>query len=166
MRTPGIGSHTLPNQGQTQTWLTPPRLIKLLGPFDLDPCPAPDPKPWDTASNYCVDGLTEPWSGFVFCNPPYNAGITRWIEKMVAHGNGLLLIFARTDTPYCQLAMSRCDGLLFIRGRLYFHYPDGRRGKGNAGGPSMLVAFGLNAATRLYNIRDSGTYFTPMEPHP
>lgn len=42
----GIGSHTLPNQGSKDEWLTPPGIIKSLGEFDLDPC-APVKRPWD-----------------------------------------------------------------------------------------------------------------------
>jgi hypothetical protein len=33
-----LGSHETPNKGATDTWLTPPEMIELLGPFDTDPC--------------------------------------------------------------------------------------------------------------------------------
>lgn len=54
-------------------WLTPPEIIKALGQFDLDPC-APVVRPWDTAErHYSIkdNGLMLPWSGRVWCNPPY-----------------------------------------------------------------------------------------------
>ena len=35
----GIESHTRAFRGQTDCWLTPPEVIKALGPFDLDPWP-------------------------------------------------------------------------------------------------------------------------------
>ncbi len=60
----GIGSHTKPNQGETNTWLTPEFIIEALGPFDLDPCAAPSPRPWHTAHQYIelpADGLELPW---------------------------------------------------------------------------------------------------------
>lgn len=50
-------------------WLTPPEIIKALGPFDLDPC-APVNRPWETAAkHYTVldNGLTKPWHGRVWC---------------------------------------------------------------------------------------------------
>jgi hypothetical protein len=37
----GIGSHTRAFRGKTDCWLTPPEIIRALGPFDLDPCAAP-----------------------------------------------------------------------------------------------------------------------------
>lgn len=62
----GIGSHTKPNQGETNIWLTPEFIPKALGRFDLDPCAAPSPRPWGTAQLYYelpFDGLALPWSG-------------------------------------------------------------------------------------------------------
>ena len=32
-------------------WLTPPHILRRLGPFDLDPC-APINRPWDTAEHH------------------------------------------------------------------------------------------------------------------
>lgn len=42
---------------------------------------------------------------------------------------------------------------LFLRGRLNFHHRDGTRSRQNAGGPSVLVAYGEYNALAL---RDSG----------
>lgn len=66
MNKAGIGSHTKTRQGETNTWLTPRFIIDALGPFHLDPCAAPSPRPWDTAQIHYelpTDGLAEPWSG-------------------------------------------------------------------------------------------------------
>lgn len=63
----GIGSHTLPHRGVTNTWLTPRWIVDALTeevPFDLDPCAAPSPRPWDTAMHHITlpeDGLISPW---------------------------------------------------------------------------------------------------------
>ena len=54
-------------------WLTPPEILRPLGAFDLDPC-APIMRPWDTAAkhlNVNDDGLSQPWHGRVWCNPPF-----------------------------------------------------------------------------------------------
>jgi hypothetical protein len=62
----GIGSHTTPNQGATNTWLTPESIVKALGCFDLDPCAAPSPRPWPTAKFHIElpeDGLAASWYG-------------------------------------------------------------------------------------------------------
>lgn len=40
--------------GASDTWLTPPEIIKALGPFDLDPCCPPN-MPWVTASRFYTE---------------------------------------------------------------------------------------------------------------
>ena len=59
---------------ESHVWLTPPAIIEPLGPFDLDPCAAPSPRPWPTAARHIElpeDGLTAEWHGRVWCNPPF-----------------------------------------------------------------------------------------------
>ena len=71
----GIGSHTRAFRGKTDCWLTPPEIIKALGPFDLDPCAAPG-QPWTTAEHQYAppqDGLELPWFGRAIC------GSTRYV---------------------------------------------------------------------------------------
>lgn len=61
---------------QNDEWLTPPALLRALGQFDLDPC-SPVVRPWDTAAqHYTVqdDGLSLPWAGRVWLNPPIRQG--------------------------------------------------------------------------------------------
>jgi hypothetical protein len=145
----GIGSHTLPNQGITNTWLTPKFIIDALGPFDLDPCAAPSPRPWATASRMIElpeDGLAAKWQGRVWLNPPYGSDIGQWMEKMAKHESseaaGIALTFARTETSAWQSWIwPYAKAVLFISGRLHFCKPDGIATKTNAGGPSALIAY-------------------------
>lgn len=133
-------------------WLTPPEIIQALGPFDLDPCCPPD-MPWKTAETMLTkveDGLTHPWFGDVWLNPPYGREVWDWVERLTDHGSGMALIFARTDVPeFQELVFNRADVVVFIRGRLFFHYPDGTRARNNGGAPSALVAYGRKMAVRL-----------------
>ena len=97
-----MGSHQSP-RSQTCVWLTPPDIISKLGPFDLDPCAAPEPRPWSTALHHIAlpeDGLTAEWRGNVWLNPPYGPPtvITPWMQRLAKHGNGIALVFARTET--------------------------------------------------------------------
>ena len=165
----GIGGHTKPNKGATTIWLTPKWIIDALGPFDLDPCGAPVPRPWDTGALHYTekdsDGLMRPWFGRVFLNPPYDESTKLWLEKMAEHGCGTVLIFARTETPMFQkLVFERASAIVFLAGRLYFHHPDGRRAAGNAGGPSVLASYGSRDQDRLLQATASGkipgTYIT------
>lgn len=125
-------------------WLTPPELIKALGVFDLDVC-CPEVMPWRTAKRMiCLpqDGLAVKWRGRVWCNPPFS-NIAPWVERMYAHGNGILLCPARsTDSKWGQAVLQSADAILFQKGRLLFHYQDGTQSAGKWS-PHMLCAYGL-----------------------
>lgn len=137
----------------TDVWLTPPAIIKALGEFDLDPCASLD-RPWNTArQHYTIedDGLKQDWVGRVWCNPPYGKAMNPFLEKMVSHGNGIVLIFARTETKaFFDYVWDKADAILFIKGRLKFHTPDGLQG-GTAGSPSVLIAYGAENVKALEN---------------
>lgn len=152
-----IGGHQSANSGTT-TWLTPEPIIWALGgagSFDLDPCAAPEPRPWATARHMNAladgDGLALDWWGRVWLNPPYSTSeIGDWLAKLARHNRGTALIFARTETyAFERHVWGRASGLLFLYGRLNFHHPNGRRATRNAGAPSVLVAYGRDDLDRL-----------------
>jgi hypothetical protein len=154
----GMGSHQSARM-QNDEWLTPPHIISELGEFDLDPC-APIERPWDTAKHYFTindDGLNQKWFGRVWCNPPYGIEAAIWLNKLAEHGNGIALIFARTETKmFFDHVWNKADSLLFIEGRLFFHYVNGERAKSNSGAPSVLVAYGSNNSEILKTCGISG----------
>jgi len=156
-----MGSHQSA-RAETTTWLTPREITDELGPFDLDPCAAPSPRPWSTAERMIElpeDGLAAEWSGYVWCNPPYSFAAWDWLDKMADHGNGIALVFARTETAgFVRAVWKRATAVLFLHGRLHFHHPDGSRAQANAGAPSVLVAYGGYAASRLFRAELEGTY--------
>lgn len=132
-------------------WLTPKWVIDRLGPFDLDPCAAPEPRPWATAAHHITlpeDGLMAPWDGLVWCNPPYGRQVGAWMSRMAMHDNGIALVFARTDTEWFQKSADFASGILFLKGRLQFCTPDGVSGD-SASAPSLLMSFGHVARVRL-----------------
>jgi hypothetical protein len=155
-----MGSHQSSN-AITHTWLTPPHILKALGDFDLDPCAAPDdPRPWPTAATHWTredNSLNRPWFGRVWLNPPYGPKqtIAPWMRRMAEHGNGIALIFARTETAiFFETVWDRAQAALFLKGRLCFYRRDGTlpradTGGGNAGAPSVLIAYGADNAERL-----------------
>jgi len=134
------------------TWLTPPEILKALGDFDLDPCACKEPRPWPTAKRHISwpdDGLYAEWKGRVWCNPPYGPHTGHWMKRLADHGTGTALIFARTETDVWQKHVwPRATAILFLRGRVRFHRPDGSRGDA-ASAPSALVAFGEADARAL-----------------
>jgi hypothetical protein len=161
----GYGRHEKPNEGATNVWLTPKYVTDLLGPFDLDPCAAPSPRPWSTAATHFeefeVDGLQENWFGNVWLNPPYGDKAEAWLHKLASHGGGIALIFARTETAWFQRVM-KYDWLMFFpQGRLSFYKPDGEKASGNAGAPSVFLAIGDECKKRLLSCGVPGFYSEP-----
>jgi len=142
-------------------WLTPPELLSALGEFDLDPC-SPINRPWNTGTHHFsknVDGLKQDWFGRVWLNPPYGREAGAWLEKLVKHNNGIALIFARTETEmFFDFVWDKADAMLFIKGRLFFHYVSGERAKSNAGAPSVLIAFGKENVEILRNCGIKGKF--------
>ena len=137
----------------TDVWLTPPSIIHALGQFDLDPC-APVNRHWDTALKHFTekdDGLTAKWHGRVWLNPPYGSMTGKFLKRLSDHGNGIALIFARTDTRYFQEYVFGCaDAVFFFRGRIRFFRQDGIEG-GSSAAPSCLIAYGRNNIASIQN---------------
>ena len=135
-----------------EQWLTPPEIIHALGPFDLDPC-SPTVRPYETARHYYTkndDGLSQDWFGHVWLNPPYGNETIHWVRRLAEHGNGIALLFARTETKtFFPWVWDYADAIFFLQGRLYFHRIDGSRSNNNAGAPSVLIAYGKGSACRL-----------------
>ena len=135
-------------------WLTPPNIVTSLGMFDLDPC-SPIVRPWDTAKQYYTsedDGLSKPWNGRIWCNPPFGRQAVKWLRRMADHGNGIALIPARTETAmFYETIWGVASGVLFIKGRPHFHYVCGKRAPFNSGAPIALIAYGDNNLVSLVN---------------
>lgn len=138
---------------RTHVWLTPPEILAALGPFDLDPCAAPMPRPWATATRMVSppeDGLTMAWAGRVWLNPPYGQHTAAWLRRLAGHNEGTALVFARTETRmFHEHVWPNASAMLFIAGRPHFHRPDGIRANGNSGGPLLLIAYGRRDADLL-----------------
>lgn len=101
------------------------------------------------------------WHGCVWLNPTYGKMTAKWLGKLAGHGNGMALVFARTETAmFFEHIWPKASALLFLRGRLTFCYPDGTGSKAgnNSGGPSVLVAYGPACSERLKEVSDLGAY--------
>lgn len=151
----GLSAHERAPDAKEE-WLTPPEIIRALGKFDLDPC-APVKRPWEMATEHFTwkdNGLRKRWWGRVWMNPPYGMETSKWMGRLCEHGDGIALIFARTETEtWFRHIWGRAAGILFLRGRLSFYNVDGTRGNNSAGGPSALVAYG---AANFDALRRSG----------
>jgi len=151
----------------THDWLTPPHIFNALGSFDMDPC-ASQFQPWRTAAiQFTIedDGLARSWVGRVWCNPPYGPHAEKFLKRMADHGDGVALIFARTETKaFQEYCWKRADGMLFMAGRIKFRLPGGAE-SGPAGAPSVLVAYGKTNAAVLERSGIAG-YFVALKNAP
>ncbi len=142
-------------------WYTPKFIFEELSiQFDLDPC-----SPWDmetavpakTKFTIFDDGLSKEWFGRVWLNPPYGKDTPMWIRRMIEHGDGIALVFSRTDSAWCQEAMKACTAMLFISGRINFvPGKENQHKKSRSGAGTVLFAFGEDSAKALERIRDRG----------
>ena len=129
---------------KTDLWETPQDLFNRLDAefgFDLDACALPQNAKCAAYYTTEQDGLSQPWDGVVWCNPPYGRNIGKWVQK--AHEENrrnnnyiVMLLPARTDTRWFHDYILGKTEIRFIRGRLKFG-----GSKNSAPFPSMVVVF-------------------------
>ena len=141
-------------------WYTPKWIFDALGEFDLDPC-SPIDRPFDTAKVHYSkndDGLSKVWTGRVWLNPPYSRILLRqFVERLAAHNNGIALLVNRTDNLLFQeVIFPSADSMLFMRHRVKFICPDGRKSEPFFG--SCLVAWGKHNDDVLRQCGIEGKY--------
>ncbi len=128
----------------TDEWSTPQELFDALtwvyGEFSLDPCATVSNAKCQRFFTRKDDGLSLPWSGKVFMNPPYGREIGRWVRKAYEESREgafvVCLVPARTDTRWWQ-DYARRGHVHFLRGRLRFG-----SARNSAPFPSAIVTFG------------------------
>ncbi len=62
--------------------------------FDLDVASPPGGVPWLPTDHFYTmkdDGLSSPWFGRVWMNPPFSKP-SPWVRKFIEHGNGICLL--------------------------------------------------------------------------
>jgi phage N-6-adenine-methyltransferase len=133
---------TLLRSSVTHEWSTPQATFDGLNAefgFTLDVASTHENAKCDSHYTKADDGLSQPWQGVVWCNPPYGREIALWCQKAVeARRQGttvVMLVPARTDTRWWHEYISGNE-VRFIRGRLKFG-----GAKNNAPFPSAVVVF-------------------------
>ena len=165
----GKGGFSHENPGVTSVeWYTPQWLFDALDVrFDLDPCAAKNRDGCVPADRFYRlpehDGLSEPWFGRVWLNPPYGKQTGSWIERLAQHGNGIALVFSRTSTRWFQQIAARTSAVCFISKRVRFVNGTTGLAAGHPGADSVLIAFGEDNATVLRR-SGLGAVFTYASP--
>jgi DNA N-6-adenine-methyltransferase (Dam) len=120
-------------------WHTPEKYIELaravLGTIDLDPASSRIAQRTVKAKKYfsiADDGLTKPWRGRVWLNPPYSPKeIAAFVAKLCAEfADGhvtaaIMLTHNYTDSGWFQKAAALAASLCFPGTRIRFEDPDG-----------------------------------------
>lgn len=93
--------------------------------FTLDVCATAENAKCPSFYTRNDNGLTQPWVGRCWCNPPYGREIAAWLKKAresVAGGALVVcLVPARTDTAWWHDLVMEANEIRLLRGRLTFH---------------------------------------------
>lgn len=141
-------------EGISDEWFTPINITNALGPFDLDVCSSEN-RPWNIAMGHFTpkdDSLNRIWTGFIWCNPPFNRyERPKWMARMASgHTTGIMLIPAATETEaFFKHVWSKASAVCFVKSRPHFHFLDGTRSKSNCGTAIALCGYGEEAVKRL-----------------
>jgi hypothetical protein len=144
--------------GQSNDWFTPDYVFDALGcRFDLDVA-APESGPLHVPCHRWIsaNSLDFEWFGFVWMNPPFGGrnGIWPWLDKFLAHGNGIALTPDRTSAPWFHAAWDRADAILFAR-KTPFVRPDGSK-QGSPAFGTALWAVGPRGVDALCTAAGKG----------
>jgi hypothetical protein len=123
--------------------------------FDLDPASCPrELSAVPAARFYTVedDGLSLPWEGRVWLNPPYSKPAP-WVDRFIDHGHGIALLPASSNAKWLDLLWAAAGGVA-LPARVWFHKPDGTTM--TAQFPTLLWAMGpdcVEAIGRVSRVR-------------
>lgn len=128
-------------------WETPEKLFRDLNEvfnFSLDACATAKTAKCSNFISPEQDAMVTPWSGTVWCNPPYGRELPKWLKRGIDQLSMLemivYLIPARTETNYWhELIWPKAKYVLFLHGRIHF-LEDGVTGDA-APFPSALVIY-------------------------
>lgn len=95
-----------------------------------------------------INGLEQIWEGRIWMNPPYSKP-TPWVDKFIAHGNGIALLVVSRSKWFRDLwAVS--DAIALTPFNMKFERPDGH--KKQISFQTMLFAIGQDNAKALKNL--------------
>ena len=130
----------------TDNWSTPQDFFDKLNDefhFTLDVCADENNHKCEHYYTKEIDGLSRPWIGTIWCNPPYGRKIGEWVRRayissQIGSATVVMLLPARTDTRWFHdyIYNKSNTEIRFIKGRLKFGGC-----KNSAPFPSMVVIF-------------------------
>ena len=157
---PEAKPHLAQARGQEE-WNTPDALLlvarEAMDGIDLDPASNSIAQSRVRAREFYTkeeDGLTQPWRGRIYLNPPYTSGLVgKFADKLIAEyvaGNvteAVWLTNNSTDTGWFHRLAEQAAVMVFLRGRVKF-WKVGEDGEELQGSPlqgQVLMYLGPNA---------------------
>lgn len=140
-----MAKHETP--GRSDEWYTPPYVFEAMGAtFDMDVAhPGLETVDWIPAREIITENsLTAPWRGFVWMNAPFGGrnGLAPWLDKFIAHGDGVALVPDRTSAPWWQEYAPRSTAVLFVARKIRFIPGAGTVESSPAQGTTLLAMGG------------------------
>ena len=132
-------------------YYTPKWVFDQLGlEFDTDPAQPIGGCQWIPVKRYFTildDGLSQEWTGRVWCNPPYSKP-GAWVHKFIQHGNGVMLINLAKSKWFDEL-WAKADAMTLLPYNMKFVTPSGA--ELGIFMPTALFAMGSECAEALEN---------------
>lgn len=147
-------THVVHNSGENE-WYTPAVFLdaarEVLGRIDLDPASCEIAQNNVKAKQFYTvddDGLTKPWKGSVYMNPPYSKDLcSKFVTKLLDSLNegtvtaAIILVNNATETAWAQLLLDDATAVCFPGGRIKFLDRSGKPANTPLQG-QMFVYFG------------------------
>lgn len=139
-------------------YYTPPWIFDAAGLlFDLDVAAPVDPsRRTCPARRYLTpveDGLSQPWHGLIWMNPPYSAA-QEWVHRFAAHHSGLALLPAVKETRWMGVLLRCADAVTLLN--IEFGRPNGKTARIQY--PLVLAACGEVGVKALGRVAAADKY--------
>lgn len=132
--------HVAQNAGDNE-WYTPSEFVEAarqaMGNIDIDPASSAIANETVKADKFFTkkdDGLSQPWYGAVWCNPPYAQPlIAQFAEAIVSRyesgeiQQACVLVNNATETKWFQYLLSVANMVCFPASRIRFISPDNKK---------------------------------------
>jgi hypothetical protein len=158
---------------KSEEWYTPKEIIErvrtVLGDITLDPASDAIPQAWIRAEHYFTqadDGLSKPWFGNVFLNPPYCGNAAKWAAKMIDEyrsgrvASAIMLINSQHGYKWYEDLWATFP-VCCLRNRLRFIKPNGETG-GQSKQAQTLVYLGQDVEGFAGEFADIGRILLPV----
>jgi len=157
--------HVSNNNGENE-WYTPPKFIEsarvVLGKIDLDPASSVIANKTVQADKiYTIDddGLSQPWFGKIWCNPPYSSPeiklfAKKFREERANYEAAIILVNNATETGWFNDLIHVASALCCPSSRVKFLDPQGNEGAPLQG--QAIIYIGLNDSEFLKEFSQYG----------